>query len=448
MQRVVTAAPANGKSGAVASALSLLAGLGLGLALVSEIHLATAATFASLGTTLTFLGRITAMAGTYGMVVTLFLVARIPILEREVGQDRVVRWHRLLAPWSLLLIGFHVVFTVLGYAATEEKSALGELWSLVSTTRWVLPAVAGLVLVMMAGVTSYRRVRRRMAYETWWVIHLYTYLGIVLAYVHQVMLGNAFVRHPLVADLWLAFTAAAVGSLLVFRWFMPAARNLRHQLRVHAVVTEAPGIVSVWLAGRDLDRLRVYGGQFFCWRFLTRELWWRANPYSLSAPPDGRFLRITVKDLGEHSAALAHLVPGTRVVAEGPYGAFTAEKRHGDRVVLIAGGVGVTPVRALLEELPQQAHVDVLYRARSNEEVVLRHELDQLALRPNTTVKYLVGSRKDHPLDARALLRLVPDIRSSDVYVCGPESLRAQVHDSAAVLGIPASHVHDEAFAY
>lgn len=447
-ERVITTAPANGKPRAVSNALSLLAGLGLGIALAAEVRFASAETFASTGATLTFAGRLTAMAGTYAMLLTLFLVARIPVLEREVGLDQTVRWHRTLAPWALALITAHVVLTVLGYAMTQQTSALGQMWSLVTTTRWVLPATAGFLLLMTAGVTSYRLVRSRMAYETWWVIHLYTYIGVALAYVHQVMLGNAFIGHPLAASLWLAFTAAAIGCLVLFRWILPIVRGLRFGLRVHAVVDEGPGVVSVWLTGRNLRKLDAVGGQFFAWRFLTREMWWHANPYSLSAPPDGRYLRITVKDLGDHSSAVRHIAPGTRVIAEGPYGAFTAHRRHGDHVVLIAGGVGVTSVRAVLEELPHDAVVDVLYRARSHDEVVLKRELDQLGQRPHTTVRYLVGTRREHPMDAKSLLRLAPGIRESDVFICGPESLREQVRHAAQVLGVPDSHIHDEAFAY
>lgn len=136
------------------------------------------------------------------------------------------------------------------------------------------------------------------------------------------------------------------------------------------------------------------------------------------------------------------------MLAEGPYGAFTAGRRHGDRVVLIAAGVGITPIRAILEELPSFAQVEVLYRARRDEEVVLRHELDRLAQRPNTNVRYLVGSRKDHPLDPKSLLRLAPHISASDVYFCGPEEMRKQVHHAAVVLGVPTTHIHDEAFAF
>ena len=447
-QRAIATSQAKGRSQTFANVVAGIAGLGLGVALISELQSVTSATFTDSAALFTMLGRVCGMVGTYGIILTLFLIARIPWLEREVGFDRTVMWHRKLAPYALLLVGLHVLFILIGYSMTDQTSVLGQLWKLITETRWILPATAGFILFITAGVTSYKRVRSRMSYETWWVIHLYTYLALALSYAHQVLLGNAFIMHPLAAKLWLALTLSAVGSLLVFRWILPIVRGALYGLRVHAIVQEGPDVVSVWLTGRNLKRMNVSGGQFFCWRFLTKELWWHAHPYSLSAPPDGKYLRITVKNLGDHSAALAHITPGTRVLAEGPYGAFTAARRHGDRVVLIAAGVGITPIRAILEELPSFAQVDVLYRARRDEEIVLRHELDRLAQRPNTNVRYLVGSRKDHPLDPRSLLRLAPHISQSDVYFCGPEELRKQVHHAAVVLGVPTTHIHDEAFAF
>ena len=111
-------------------------------------------------------------------------------------------------------------------------------------------------------------------------------------------------------------------------------------------------MVSVYIRGRHVDELAAEPGQFFRWRFLARGLWWAANPYSLSAPPRRDLLRVTVKIAGDHSAALGTLKPGTPVLAEGPYGSFTAARRRRHKVLLLAGGVGMTPLRALFESLP------------------------------------------------------------------------------------------------
>ncbi len=230
-------------------------------------------------------------------------------------------------------------------------------------------------------VTSVVIVRRRLRYETWYFVHLYAYLGVALAFSHQLATGSSFVGRPGARAYWYALYAITLGALVVFRIGLPLWRSARHRLRVLRVVDEGPGVVSLEIGGRQLGRLRARPGQFFTWRFLTRRHWWEAHPFSLSAAPDGRRLRITVKALGDHTRSLRDVEPGTRVIAEGPFGGF---RPTGRGVALIAGGIGITPVRALLEDLP--GDVAVVYRVAREEDVILRSELDELA-----HVHYVIG---------------------------------------------------------
>jgi ferredoxin-NADP reductase len=214
------------------------------------------------------------------------------------------------------------------------------------------------------------------------------------------------------------------------------------------VTPEGRDAYSVLLRGRRLDRLPIAGGQFLQWRFLRRGLWWQAHPFSLSAAPTGRHLRITIKDLGDHSAALRRLRPGTRVAIEGPYGVFTAETRHSNRVLLIGAGVGITPIRALLEELPEHADVAVALRGSTPQDLVLRDEIAELVRLRDGELHELIGPRERVPMDAAALTALVPDIADRDVYLCGPEPLQDALVAAATEAGVPASHLHHESFSF
>lgn len=426
-----------------------LAGAGLGVVIGLFAVGRTSPIPGVAGQWLNDLGRLTAMVGTYASLLVLLLAARIPGLERQVGQDRLWHWHRRIAPWAVALIAAHVLFTTLGYSAGSRLSIWSQSWEFVSATRWLLPALVGFVLMVVVSVSSAKVARRHMKYETWWVTHLYAYLGVALAYLHQVVYGQSFVGHPMAEHFWFGLYLLTFGSLLVFRVGLPVITNCRHQLRVSRVVRESCDTVSVYLSGRALDRIPARGGQFFIWRFAIPKMWWEGHAYSLSAAPNARELRITVRDLGDHSAALAHLRPGTRAFVEGPYGVFTADRATGDHVVLVAGGVGIAPIRAILSELPTTTQVEVLYRASRAQGVVLWQELDALAAsRPSTRVRYLVGRRQQFPLDARWLCHLVPWIRAADLYVCGPQDLNQAVIHSASVLGIPPERIHQETLTF
>jgi ferredoxin-NADP reductase len=223
-------------------------------------------------------------------------------------------------------------------------------------------------------------------------------------------------------------------------------------MRVAAVTRENANTVSVYVTGHSIGRLRAESGQFFRWRFLTRDLWWAANPYSLSAAPRPDTLRITVKMGGDHSRSLLTLAPGTRVFAEGPYGGMTADCRRRRKVLLIAGGVGITPLRALFESLPgRPGDVTLLYRARTEHDLVLRAEIESIAQRRGSRVHYLMGpSRADHHdhLATRRLAGLVPNLREHDVYLCGPETMMAATRRALIEAGVPRRHIHHESFSF
>lgn len=227
-----------------------------------------------------------------------------------------------------------------------------QYWLLLRTYPGILTATVAFVLLIAAGVTSARIARRRMKYETWWAVHLYTYLALALSFSPQIATGASFVGHPVARVWWTSLWIATAGTVLAYRILLPLGRSLLHSLQVVSVTREAPGVVSVLCRGRMMRWLPLSGGQFFQWRILKRGLWWQAHPYSVSALVASPYVRFTVKDLGDHSGALPALTPGTLLAIEGPYGAFTADARRRDRLALIGAGVGITPLRALLQDLP------------------------------------------------------------------------------------------------
>ncbi len=430
----------------IVDALAGLAGLGLGITLALGITAESAGSLGVPGGVATALGRLTGLVAAYAMVVVVLLVARIPPLERAIGQDRLVAWHRRLGPWPLYLLFAHGALITVGYARAAGDGVVHQLGQLLWTYPGILAATAGFVLLVAAGVTSYRIARRRLAHETWWAVHLYTYLALLVSFSHQVDTGASFVGHPVARAWWTSIWLGTLAVVLLSRVGLPVWRTLRHRVKVIGVFPEGPRTFSLLLEGRRLDRLPVAGGQFLQWRFLLSGLWWQAHPYSLSAVPGPGVMRITVKALGDHGEALAGLRPGTRVAIEGPYGAFTADARRGDRVLLVGAGVGSTPIRALLEDLPPAADVVVLLRGSSSADLILRDEIAQHVARRGGRLHELVGPRELIPLDAHELQQLVPDVGRRDVYVCGPGGFTDAVAEAARASGVPRSRVHHESF--
>jgi predicted ferric reductase len=410
----------------------------------ASVHLRT-------GDLLTSLGRLTGLLAAYAALVQVVLLARIPWLERLIGFDRLTVWHRRNGHACLDLVLAHVVLIVWGYALTDKISLPKEISTMLGGGIYpgMITATVGTALLIGVVVSSVVIVRRRLRYEAWYAVHLAAYAGIALAWFHQIPTGNELAYSQIAADYWRALYVATLGLIVGFRLLAPLGKSLRHGLRVADVVEESPGVVSVRIAGRHLDRLGARAGQFFLWRFLDRERWWSAHPFSLSEAPDGRSLRITVKALGDFSGRLAELEPGTRVIAEGPFGVFTEAARKREKVLLVAGGIGITPIRALMEDM--SGDVVVIYRVVDDSDIVFRDELEHLAGERGLRLLFVVGDHATRTgrrlLSPRHLRELVPDIAERQVYVCGPPAMAEALEQNVRRADVPARLIHTEKFA-
>jgi predicted ferric reductase len=405
---------------------------------------------ATVGDALTAAGRIVGMVAGFALLVQILLMSRVQWLERWIGAHTLMAWHRELGTFLLVAVLGHVALTLVGYAAVSGEPVPRQAWTMLTTYEEMASAFAATGLLVAVGVLAIRAVRRTLPHELWYSLHLTSYLVLLLGYGHQFRYGQELKPGGFGRWYWIGLHVFVLACLVWGRLVSPVRFNVRHRLRVAEVVTEAPGTVSIYITGRRLDRLTARAGQYFRWRFLSRGSWWQAHPFSLSAAPNGRWLRLTVKAVGSHTARLQRLEPGVRVLAHGPSGMFTANRRVRVRALLIAGGSGIAPVRALLEELPPGAAV--IYRARSEADLVFRGELDWLARERGARVTYVVGARDDpgprYLSTARGLRELVPDVRRRDVYLCGPAGLVDASLTTLRRLHVPKRQIHLDPFEF
>ncbi|MEN2740312.1 ferric reductase-like transmembrane domain-containing protein [Microbacterium sp. X-17] len=404
------------------------------------------------------LGRLTGLLSANLLLYQVLLMARVPLFERGFGRDAITRMHRHVGFWSFWLLIAHIVLLVMGYAAQAAVNPFVQLWDFVWDYPGMLLATAGTALLVLVVVTSIRRARRRLRYESWHLLHLYGYLGVGLAIPHMLWTGADFTANPAATAYWWTLWALAALAVLVFRIGLPLWRSLRHGIRVHSVGPDGRSGVTVRMRGRALHRLGAQAGQFFVWRFLEGREWSRGHPFSLAASPDRGELVIAAKIVGDGTRRLTGLTPGTRVLVEGPYGTMTGDARTGRRLLMLGAGAGVAPLVALLESEPYGPGEAVLVtRDHTDDDLMRADEIHRLSrirgLRhyalngPRTprgsswlSAKY--GGWRGHDL----IRHIAPDLHEYDVFVCGPGPWMSAVCADLRAAGVPNDRIHTETF--
>ncbi|MFJ4172395.1 ferric reductase-like transmembrane domain-containing protein [Paenarthrobacter sp. NPDC089714] len=418
--------------------------------------------FTTLAGAATNLGIVAGLVGMDLVLLMLLLAARIPFIDNTIGHDRALEVHKKLGKPALYLLLAHGLLIAVGYGMAEGLDPISESVSLWVNVPDMWLAFVSMALFIAVVVTSLVAVRRKFPYEFWYAIHLLTYAAVATAIPHQFSVGGLFAEGTWQRWYWMVFCIATGVALASYRVVQPIIATFRHQLTVSRVVRVAPDVFSIEMSGLHLERLSGSGGRFFFWRFLAPGYWWEAHPFSLSAEPvpgapgQAGKLRVTVRNLGDGSAKLARLRPGTKVAIEGPYGMFSTAARARNHVVMIGAGIGITPLRSLLESTPfQPGKATVLLRGHDDSELFLGQEIMALCQARGVTLIHLTGPRSagNHrwlPQSAVQsgfnLTSYAPGIANADVYVCGPAAWSEAVIRDVTAAGVPAEQLHYERF--
>ena len=426
-------------------------------AAAAALFLATggSAKFHTVADALTSVGIISGLIGTDFILVMIVLAARIPIVDRTIGHDRAIAVHRSLGKPALYLLLAHGALLLVGYGMSSGINPIAEIGPMLAISDMPL-AFIGLGVLVVVVITSLVAVRRKFSYEGWHIVHLLSYVAVLVAVPHQLSVGGILSAGSVERVYWIVLYVLAFGSITTYRFAEPIISTFRHRMHVSRVENVAPGVVSIHFSGRNLHSLESAGGQFFVWRFWTGRTWWHSHPISLSSVPSEKGARITVRELGTGSSAISAVRPGTRVSFEGPYGLFTDAGRTAPKLAIVVAGIGITPVRAFLEDSKvRPGETTILLRASSQDETYLWNEISELAQKKGAQLYTMVGKRaRSGPgwmpqADASrgvTLRSVFPDLENSDLYICGPTAWLDLVEDDARRAGIPEHQLHTERF--
>jgi len=400
-------------------------------------------------------GRLAGLLAAFGILLQLILIGRVRWVERVFGLDRLSRLHHVVGFALVVLILAHPVLVTFGHAAQAGVSFSDQFMDFMRKWEDVAAAAVAVAIILAALAFSVVVMLKRIRYEWWYATHLTLYLALALAFGHQLAVGWDLTVNGWFKAYWIALYVFVGANLVWYRFLRPPLAFARHRFAVERLAPEAGEVTSVYIAGRRMERFPARAGQFLIVRFLAKGFRWEAHPFSLSSQPDGQRLRLTIKRLGDFTRRIPELRPGTPVLIDGPHGIFTAERCQAAKALLIAGGIGITPIRALAEELLARGRdLVLLYGNRNRESVVFEKELADLAAASAGKLR-IFHVLSDDPswagekgrIDRERLGRLVPDLGEREVFLCGPPPMMKGVRAALRELGVPKRRVHYERFA-
>ncbi|NRQ34677.1 oxidoreductase [Nonomuraea sp. NN258] len=377
------------------------------------------------------------------------LVARVRAIAEPFGTDAVIQFHREIGYVGLAFVLTHTALSGPGVFAAFSPAELP--WR----ARFAVLSVLALLILM---VTSVWRRRLRLSYEVWQVLHAITATVAVIAALVHVLLVNHYIDSLWKQALWAIMSAAFVGLLAWIRILRPV-RLLRRPWVVERVIPERGRTTVLVLRPHGHDGLRFQPGQF-AWITVGRSPFSvTSHPFSLASSAEtGDTLTFAIKALGDFTAGVREVRPGTTVYVDGPHGVFSIDQYEGAGFCLIAGGVGVVPALSMLRTLADRGDLRpvVLFSAhRDWDGITFREDVDELAARLNLRVVRVL----EHPppgwtgerghIDADLLRRHLPDVNPRfQFFVCGPNPMIDAMEAAIPRIGVPPERIHTERFAW
>lgn len=383
------------------------------------------------------------------MVLSQFVfMSRAPWIEHVFGFDKLTKVHKYNGYAILLFLLAHPFFLIWGGALNNNTSLLSQYFDFVLNYEDVAFASFAFFLYFFVICLSIYIVKKRLKYETWYLTHLCVYLATLFSFGHQLAVGQTLAHSVVFSSYWLALYILVLGSFVIYRILRPIYNYLKFDFVVTKIVPETHDVTSIYISGKNMHNFKINAGQFMILRFLAKGFWTQSHPFSLSMLPKNNEIRISVKNSGDYTSKIKNLPVGSKVIMDGPHGIFTEKLAHKDKFLFIAGGIGITPLRAIIEKISAQSGCVLLYANKTAKDVVFNEELPKFNIKRFDIIS-------DDPnyegikgrIDGGMIANLVPDFKERSVFICGPLPMMKSIQKDIIKLGSDKTDIHFEEFA-
>lgn len=382
------------------------------------------------------------------LILMQFIVpARIKFLDRVWGFDRLFTFHKIAGVTGTVLALLHpyLVFATSRYSSSSDFS--------LSDWPRHLGGLAVVILLLVA-FTSLARKTLKLSYENWYRIHLLAHVAIAGVLIHVFILGDDLSGGGRRASL-IGFAAAVVGLFVLKRIALPFVLA-RRRFAVVVVAQSSYNVTTIELAPVGWGGFRHLPGQFAFLKLRGDGVRAQEHPFTIASAPalDGR-LSFSIKSVGDFTAAVRALKVGDTATVDGPYGRFSYRLRPPRDLVLIAGGIGITPMLGMLRTLAaEQSAVKIVlvWGNATDRDIAFGDELAGLSEKLNLTVHHVISRTNTRGpiarVDRALLEKLLTPVADPLVFVCGPPAMMRDVSRDLKKIGVRSRDIVCEKFSY
>jgi predicted ferric reductase len=392
------------------------------------------------------------------ILVEFMLSGRFRTISGRIGMDVTMRFHQLFARSAVILALIHPFLYRAPFNPQLPWDATRQLTLTTDSTALTTGLFAWILLPALV-LLGIGRATLDFSYETWRLLHGFGAALIAGLLLHHTLYAGRYSQDPVLAGIWIVLFSIAMLTL-VYVYIIRPLVQIRRPWTVQSI---KPAGLKTWeltIAPNEHDGLRYKAGQFVWLNVGHSPFSLAENPFSISsAPSTGKQVKFIIKELGDFTRSVGEIEPGTKAHIDGPHGSLTVSGRDEPGIALIAGGVGIAPLLAILRQLHHDGDrrpTVLVYGNRVEEQIACKEELASLARLHGTEVAYVLSDPPKNWTGRSGMVdqRLIGDLfgdagKRQWLYVlCGPAAMMESVEDTLIGLGVPAHQILSERFQY